>query len=105
MGGSRYSLTSLPPWGRPALELEVTAGSGFSAVVLEEFDVLEESAVLLEEVDALEESAALDAPGESIGASGGVAEEQATNKNDEKIIRISALRAIAKPSFMQSVDE
>ena len=83
------------------MELVVTAGSGFSAVLLEEFDGLEESAAPV----VLEESAALDAAEESIGASGGVAEEQATNKNEEKIIRISALRAIAKPSFMQSVDE
>ncbi len=105
MGGSRYSLTSLPPWGRPALELEVTAVSGFSAVLLDELDALEESAApaALEDSAApvvLEESAELDALEESTGASGGAAEEQATNKNVEKIIRTSAFQAIAQPSFM-----
>jgi hypothetical protein len=84
------------------LELEVTAVSGFSAVLLDELDALEESAAL-EELAApvvLEESAALDALEESTGASGGAAEEQATNKNEEKIIRKSAFQAIAQPSFM-----
>ncbi len=96
------------------MELEVTAVSGFSAVLLDELEALEESAapaaleelaapVVLEESAApvvLEESAELDALEESTGASGGAAEEQATNKNEEKIIRISAFQAIAQPSFM-----
>jgi len=57
--------------------------------------VLEESAV----PEVLEESTALLAPDDSTGDSGGVDEEQATNKNEVKIIRKSAFQAIANPSF------
>ncbi len=89
------------------MEFEVAAISGFSAMLLDELDGLEESAAPV----ALEDSVAPDvldaskddASKESIGASGGAAEEQATNKIEEKMIRTSALQTIAKPPFMQSV--
>ena len=92
------------------MEFEVTAVSGFSAVLMDELDALEESAALaaLEELAApavLEESAALDALEESTGASGGAAEEQATNINEEKIIRISAFQALAQPLFHVNCDK
>ena len=82
------------------MELELTAGSGFSAVLPEEFDVVGESTVLLEEFDGLEASAAPVGPEVSRGTSGGVDEEQATKNIVGRIIRKSALQAIAKPLFV-----
>ncbi len=104
MGGSEASLTSVPPWGRPALELELAAGMVSMAGLVGSATADEAAGsgsptVLPEEFDVFEESAAPVASGESTGASGGVAEEQATNKNEVKIIRTSAFQAIAKPSF------
>ena len=61
--------------------------------------------VLLEELDALDVSAALDVPLVAIGGSGGAAEEQAANRKEETMIKISAFQAIVKLSFVLKVDE